>query len=196
MALVFTGVARLTLVANALLLLYSCFAPPLLLLYFNIMHIHIYIYIYIHIYALLLLYSCFTSRYICNCCNPALLEYIHLCSCFTRTLLVLFLLCVCVCRLTGLVECVEESEGLRRDGAWEHGVLQQRPARQVPLHHPPHVSLLMHLAPAQAPTRLRQEREMRRFVFPAEQVRDAWRRRRMSCPLTRPSLCVYCGGGC
>ena len=72
-------------------------------------------------------------------------------------------------RLTGLVECVEESEGLRRDGAWEHGVLQQRPARQVPLHHPPHVSLLILLAPAQAPTRLQE----RRFVSRAVQVRDA-----------------------
>ncbi len=110
-------------------------------------------------------------------------------SYFTRTFLAV---CVCVCRRTGLVESVEESEGLRRDGAWEHGVLQQRAARQVPLHHPPHVSLLMHLAAAQAPTRL-QERPR---VSPAAQVRVGWRRRRMSCPLTRPSLCVYCGGGC
>ncbi len=36
--------------------------------------------------------------------------------------------CVCVCRLTGLEECVQHSEGLRRDGGWEHGVLQQRAA--------------------------------------------------------------------
>ena len=71
-----------------------------------------------------------------------------------------------------LVECVEESEGLRRDGAWEHGVLQQRPARQVPLHHPPHVSLLIHLAAAQAPTRMRQERQR---VSRVAQVRDACR---------------------
>ncbi len=123
------------------------------------------------------------------CCHPALLEYIFI---YTPALLVLYsylscCACVCVCRRTGLVECVEESEGLRRDGAWEHGVLQQRPARQVPLHHPPHVSLLTHFAAAQARTRMRQEREMRRFVCPAEQVRVGWRRRRMSCPLTRPS---------
>jgi len=77
-----------------------------------------------------------------------------------------------VCRLTGLVESVEESEGLRRDGAWEHGVLQQMPARQVPLHHPPHVSLLIHLAAAQARTRLLKERPL---VSPAAQVRDACR---------------------
>jgi hypothetical protein len=87
-----------------------------------------------------------------------LLTDIHLHSCFTRTLLVLFLLFVCVCRLTGLVECVAESEGLRRDGAWEHGVLQQRPAGEAPLHEPPHVCLLILLAPAQARTLL-QERQ-------------------------------------
>jgi hypothetical protein len=45
---------------------------------------------------------------------------------------------------------VEESEGLRRDGAWEHDVLQQRPAGEAPLHDPPHVSLLILLAAAQA----------------------------------------------
>ncbi len=44
---------------------------------------YIYSHIYIYTYALLLLYSCFTSRYICNCCNPALLKYLYLCSCFT-----------------------------------------------------------------------------------------------------------------
>ena len=92
--------------------------------------------------------------------------------------------CVCVCRLTGLVESVEESVVLRRDGAWEHGVLQQRAAGEAPLHEPPHVSLLIHLSAAQAPTRGRQERPMRPFVCPAMQVRVAWRRRRMSCPLT------------
>ena len=57
---------------------------------------------------------------------------------------------MCVGRLTGFVERVAESEGLRRDGAWEHGVLQQRAAGEAPLHEPPHVCLLMHLAPAQA----------------------------------------------
>ncbi len=46
-----------------------------------------------------------------------------------------------------------ESEGLRRDGAWEHGVLQQRAAGEAPLHEPPHVCLLILLAPPQARTR-------------------------------------------
>jgi hypothetical protein len=65
--------------------------------------------------------------------------------------------CVCVCVFAGLlalVECVEESEGLRRGGAWEHGVLQQRAAGEAPPHEPPHVCLLILLAPAQARTRL------------------------------------------
>ncbi len=65
-------------------------------------------------------------------------------------------------RLPGLVECVEESEGLRRDGAWEHGVLQQRPAGEAPLHEPPHVSLLIHLAAAQANTRSKERQRVRR----------------------------------
>jgi hypothetical protein len=69
---------------------------------------------------------------------------------FTRTLLAV---CVCVSRLIDLVESVEESEGLRRDGAWEHGVLQQRAAGEAPLHEPPHVCLLMHVGAAQARTR-------------------------------------------
>jgi len=75
---------------------------------------------YLYIYGLPVFYSCVTSLDVCNCCNPPSLAYIHLYSCLTRTLLLLFLLCVCVCvcRLTGLVECVEESEGLRRDAAW------------------------------------------------------------------------------
>ncbi len=64
---------------------------------------------------------------------------------------------------------VEESEGLRRDGAWEHGVLQQRAAGEAPLHEPPHVSLLILLAPAQANTRRPQKRAL---VFTAEQVRE------------------------
>ncbi len=59
-----------------------------------------------------------------------------------------------MCRLTGLVECVEGSEGLRREGAWEHGVLQQRAAGEAPLHEPPHVCLLIHVGAAQARTRL------------------------------------------
>jgi hypothetical protein len=67
-----------------------------------------------------------------------------------------------VCRLTGLVERVDESEGLRRDGAQEHGVLQQRAAGEASLHEPPHVSLLILLAPAQAPTRLKERQRVRR----------------------------------
>jgi hypothetical protein len=63
---------------------------------------------------------------------------------------------------------VKESEGLRRDGACEHGVLQQRPAGQAPLHEPPHVCLLMHVGAAQAGTRL-QERQR---VSTAAQVRE------------------------
>jgi hypothetical protein len=58
---------------------------------------------------------------------------------------------------------------MRRDGGWEHGVLQERAAREAPLHHPAHVSLLMHLAPAQAPTRMKE----RPRVSPVAQVRDA-----------------------
>ena len=64
---------------------------------------------------------------------------------------------------------MEGSGGLRRDGAWEHGVLQQRAAGEAPLHEPPHVCLLMHLAAAQARTRGRQVRPL---VLAAEQVRE------------------------
>ena len=64
---------------------------------------------------------------------------------------------------------MEESEGLRRDGAWEPGVLQQRAAGEAPLHEPPHVSLLILLAPAQAHTRAAAGHR----VQTAEQVRDA-----------------------
>ncbi len=66
---------------------------------------------------------------------------------------------------------MEESEGLRRDGAWEHGVLQQRAAGEAALHEPPHVCLLMHVGAAQARTRL-QERQR---VSAAAKVRDACR---------------------
>ncbi len=95
----------------------------------------------------------------------------------TRTVLVLFLLCVCVC--AGLVEWVEQREGLRRDGAWEHDVLQQRAAGEAALHEPPHVCLLMHVGAAQARTPTRQERPARPFVSPAVQVRVGCRRRDM-----------------
>ena len=74
---------------------------------------------------------------------------------------------------------MEESEGLRRDGAWEHGVLQQRAAGEAALHEPPHVCLLMHVGAAQARTRMRQERPVRPFVSPAVQVRVGCRRRGM-----------------
>ena len=114
-------------------------------------------------YALLVFYSWITSLDICNCCSPPSLENIHLYSCFTRTLLSLFFVCVCVCRLAGLVEFVEESEGLRRDGAWEHGVLQQRAAGEAPLHDPAHVCVLMDVGAAQARTRLKE----RLLVCPA-----------------------------
>jgi hypothetical protein len=60
-------------------------------------YMYIYMYVYIYIYVLLLFYSCFTTLYIYNCCNPALLKYMYIYSCFTRTLLVLLLLCVCMC---------------------------------------------------------------------------------------------------
>ena len=66
-----------------------------------------------------------------------------------------------MCRLTGFVESVEESEGLRRDGAWEHGVLQQRAAGEAPLHEPPHVCVLMHVGAAQARTRVQERHGVR-----------------------------------
>ena len=63
---------------------------------------------------------------------------------------------------------MEQSEGLRRDGAWEHGVLQQRAAGEAPLHDPRHVCLLMHVGAAQASTLIHLERP---FVSTVEQVR-------------------------
>ena len=60
----------------------------------------------------------------------------------------------------GLLNCVTACdgplvmEGLRRDGACEHGVLQHRAAGEAPLHEPPHVCLLMHVGAAQASSRL------------------------------------------
>ncbi len=78
-----------------------------------------------------------------------------------------------MCRRTGLVECVEQSEGLRRDGAWEHGVLQQRAAGEAALHEPPHVCLLMHVGAAQART---PGLLLRPFVSTAVQVRVGCRR--------------------
>jgi hypothetical protein len=95
--------------------------------------------------------------------TAVILLYLHI-FIYNPTLLVLYLYlswCVCVCRVTGLVECVEESEGLRRDGAWEHGVLQQRAAGEAPLHEPPHVCLLIHVGVVQAPTRLQERQRVR-----------------------------------
>ncbi len=67
---------------------------------------------------------------------------------------------------------MEQREGLRRDGAWEHGVLQQRAAVEAALHEPPHACLLMHVGAAQARTRRRQERLVRPLVSHAAQVRE------------------------
>jgi hypothetical protein len=67
---------------------------------------------------------------------------------------------------------VEESEGLRRDGAWEHGVLQERAAGEAPLHEARHVYLLMHVGAAQANTRGREERPVRTLVLAAVPVRE------------------------
>jgi hypothetical protein len=58
---------------------------------------------------------------------------------------------------------VQQREGRSRDGACEHGVLQQRAVGEAPLHEPAHVCLLMHVGAAQACTRL-QERQL---VLPA-----------------------------
>ncbi len=74
---------------------------------------------------------------------------------------------------------MEESEGLRRDGGWEHCVLHQRAAGEAALHEPPHVCLLMHAGAAQARTRGRQEGPVRPFVSTAVQVRVGCRRRGM-----------------
>ncbi len=54
-----------------------------------------------------------------------------------------------------------EFEGLRRDGDWEHDMLQQRAAGEAPLHEPPHVCLLMHVGAAQARTRLQDRQRVR-----------------------------------
>jgi hypothetical protein len=129
-----------------------------------------------------MLYLCFTlASPLLIYVTAVILLYLHI-FIYTPALLVLysfFCWCVCVCRLTGLAECVEQSEGLRRDGGWEHGVLQQRAAGEAALHEPPHVCLLMHVGAAQARTRGRQERPVRPFVSTAVQVRVGFRRRGM-----------------
>jgi hypothetical protein len=120
-----------------------------------------------------MLYLCFTpASPLLVHVTAAILPYLHI-FIYTPAFLVLYYyfswcVCVCVCRLSGFVESVEESEGLRRDGAWEHGVLQQRAAGEAPLHEPPHVSLLILLAPAQAHTRLQERQRVSR----ATQVRE------------------------
>jgi hypothetical protein len=69
-------------------------------------------------------------------------------------LLLDFNVCVCVPAHWPSRVCVEQSEGLRRDGAWEHGVLQQRAAGEAPLEEAAaHVCVLMHVGAAQARTR-------------------------------------------
>jgi hypothetical protein len=100
---------------------------------------------YLHIH---MLYLCFTpDSPLWIDVTAVILLHLHI-FIDTPALLVLYsyfswCVCVCPCRLTGLIECVEESEGLRRDGPWEHGVLQQRAAGEAPLHEPPHVCLLL-----------------------------------------------------
>ncbi len=66
---------------------------------------------------------------------------------------------------------MQQREGPRRDGACEHGVLQQRAAGEVPLHEPARDCVLMHVGVAQARTRLHRIQERQR-VSPAVQVRD------------------------
>ena len=82
---------------------------------------------------------------------------------------------------------MEESEGLRRDGAWEHGVLQQRAVGEAALHEPPRVCVLMHVGAAQARTRGRQERPVRPLVLAAAQVREM-HAARASCDARLPDL--------
>ena len=72
-------------------------------------------------------------------------------------------------RLTGLLESVHQSEGLRRDGAWEHAVFQQRAAGEAPLDESADVCVLMHVSVAQENTRMYQDRQR---VSTANQVRD------------------------
>jgi hypothetical protein len=79
---------------------------------------------------------------------------------------------------------VEQSEGLRRDGAWEHGVLQQRAAGEAALHEPPHVCLLMHVGAAQARTRGRLQVPLVKTVGQVREMHAA----RASCDARLPNL--------
>ncbi len=86
-----------------------------------------------------MLYLCFTpASPLLIYVTAVILPYLHI-FIYTPPLLELYsyfptCVCVCVCRLTGLVECVEASEGLKGDGTWEHGVLHQRAAGEAALH--------------------------------------------------------------
>jgi hypothetical protein len=77
-----------------------------------------------------------------------------------------------ICVTAVILLCLQQREGLRREGEWKHDVLQQRAAGEAPLHEPPHACLLMHVGAAQASTRGPQERPMRPLVSRAEQVRE------------------------
>ncbi len=106
------------------------------------MYINMYIYIYIIIY-ILYIYSCFAHTHTHTHTHTCIFYFdlsVDLCISLS-----IYLSIVCVCRRTGLVECVEESEGLKGDGAWEHGVLQQRAAGEAALHEATHVCVLMHV---------------------------------------------------
>ncbi len=69
---------------------------------------------------------------------------------------------------TGLLECVQTGEGLRRDGACDHGVFQKREDGEAPLHEPARVCLLIHVGVAQASTHLQERQRVSRVA----QVRD------------------------
>jgi hypothetical protein len=124
-----------------------------------------------------MLYLCFTpGSPLLIYVTDAVLLHLHI-FIYTPALLVLYYhFSLCVCRLAGLVEFVEESEGLRRDGGWKHGVLQQRAAGEAPLHEAPHVCVLMHVGAAQASTRLKERQRVRpaahwgRIYDPAQHV--------------------------
>jgi hypothetical protein len=100
--------------------------------YICIHALYIYIYIYIYIYMYILLFYTHTDTH----------RHTHTHT-HTHTLV--------------YIPSIRALNGLRRDGAWEHGVLQQRAAGEAALHEPPYVCLLMHVGAAQARTRERQE---------------------------------------
>ena len=55
---------------------------------------------------------------------------------------------------------MHQSEGLRRDGAWEHAVLQQRAAGAAPLDEAADVCVLMHVSVPQANTGMQQHQAL------------------------------------